>query len=127
MHSLLTFERGNEKMANGKRDVKEMAIARETIYGVIEAVNLEGVNYELVGRATEGLVMRDRDTDEYVVVKVIAKASDFDAFDALDEFEEKAAKAKEKVEKANAKAAKDKAKREKTKADEKAKEDAKPE
>ena len=110
-------------MANLKRNVKEAATSRDMIYDTIGAVNgFEGVGYEIVGRATEGLILRDKENDTYIVVKAIAKALDFDAFDAIDEYEEKAVKAAEKVAKATEKAAKDKAKREKALADAKAKE-----
>lgn len=101
-----------------KRNVKEMNMAREAVYGVLN-IGLENevgnIGYEVVGRATEGLILRDVHTDLYVVVKAIAKAIDFDAEDAMAEYEEKAVKAAEKAAKAKAKAEKDKAKRAKEK------------
>ena len=102
-----------------KRNVKEANVARETIYGVIEEVGatVGAVGYEMVGRATEGIIFRDVANDTYVVVKAIAKGIDFDAEDAMEEFEEKAVKAAEKVAKAKAKAEKDIAKRAKDKAE----------
>lgn len=100
-----------------KRDVKQSAIERDTLYEALQNVTaFEENNYEVVGRATEGIVVRNREEDTYMVVKVIAKALDFDAFDAIDEYAEKAVKAQEKADKAKAKAAKDKAKREEAKA-----------
>lgn len=107
-------------METAKRNVKEAAIAREAIYAVIVDATDEVIGeagYEFVGRATEGLIFRDVVADTYVVVKAVAKGLEFDAEDAMDEFEEKAAKAIEKVAKAKAKAEKDIAKRAKDKAE----------
>ena len=104
-----------------KRNVKEAAIARETIYGVIEghAEAMFGpVDYEFVGMATEGAILRDKATDTYIVLKAIAKAVDFDADDAMEEYAEKQTKAIEREQKKAAKVAKakaDKAKKEKEK------------
>lgn len=101
-----------------KRNVKEMNVARETVYEVLGAsleANLGAVGYEVVGRATEGLILRDVNTDLYVVVKAVAKALEFDAEDAMEEYAEKAVKAAEKEAKSKAKAEKDKAKRAKEK------------
>ena len=104
-----------------KRNVKEAAIARETIYGVIEghAEAMFGpVDYEFVGMATEGAILRDRATDTYIVLKAIAKSVDFDAEDAMEEYAEKQTKAIEREQKKAAKVAKakaDKAKKEKEK------------
>lgn len=103
-----------------KRNVKEANVAREIIYGVVEnkvGAAVAEVNYEMVGRATEGIIFRDIENDTYVVVKVIAKGIEFDAEDAMDEYNEKAVKAAEKVAKAKAKAEKDIAKRAKDKAE----------
>lgn len=103
-----------------KRNVKEANVARETIYGVVETMvgaAVAEVGYEMVGRATEGIIFRDVANDTYVVVKAIAKGLEFDAEDAMDEYEEKAVKAAEKVAKAKAKAEKDIAKRAKDKAE----------
>lgn len=101
-----------------KRNVKEMNVARETVYEVLGTAleaNLADVGYEVVGRATEGLILRDVNTDLYVVVKAVAKSLEFDAEDAMEEFAEKAVKAAEKEAKAKAKAEKDIAKRAKDK------------
>ena len=101
-----------------KRNVKEMNTSRELVYEVVGTAlegAVAGVDYEVVGRATEGLILRDVNTDLYMVVKVVAKAIDFDAEDAMEEYAEKAVKAAEKAEKAKAKAEKDKAKRAKDK------------
>ena len=102
-------------MENNKRSVKEAAVARENVYEVLAEMetNFAPIGYEVVGRATEGLILRDKETDLYVVVRAVAKAIDFDAEDAMEEFVEKAEKAKEKKEKAAEKAKKDKEKRKK--------------
>lgn len=107
-------------METAKRNVKEAAIAREAVYAFITDATVDAIDaiaYEFVGRATEGLIYRDIDADTYVVVKAVAKGLEFDAEDAMAEFEEKAAKAIEKVAKAKAKAEKDIAKRAKDKAE----------
>lgn len=105
-------------MANGKRDVKEMGNARDLVYSVVESNiqdALTNANYEIVGRGVEGLILRDKQTDLYVVVKAIAKAIDFDAEDAMEAYQDAANKAVLRAEKSKAKAAKDIAKRAKAK------------
>ena len=111
-------------MVKIKRDVKEAAEAREMAYDIVsEATDTMFLDagYEIVGRATEGLIVRDRDEDTYLVVKVIAKQLDFDAEDAMEEYEEKQARAKDRVEKAAKKKADLAAKRAKVVAEKEAK------
>lgn len=104
-----------------KRNVKEAAVARGIIYGVIEGqadAMFGPVDYEFVGMGTEGAILRDRTADTYIVLKAIAKGLDFDADDAMEEYAEKQARAIEREQKKAAKAAKakaDKAKKEKEK------------
>lgn len=116
-----TFAIKGEINTMEKRNVKEAAIARETVYGVIEdhaEAMFDAVNYEFVGMATEGMILRDKGNDTYIVLKAIAKAVDFDAEDAMEEYAEKQTKAIEREQKKAAKVAKakaDKAKKEKEK------------
>ena len=112
-------------MTNIKRDVKEAAEAREMAYDIVQTATDQmflDTGFEIVGRATEGLIVRDRDADTYLVIKAIAKQLDFDAEDAMEEYAEKQERAKEREAKAakkkadlearRAKAAKEKAEKE---------------
>ena len=117
-------------MVKIKRDVKEAAEAREMAYDIVQeatdAMFLDA-GFEIVGRATEGLIVRDRDADTYLVIKAIAKQLDFDAEDAMEEYEEKQERAKDRIEKAAKKKADLAAKRAKVakeKAEKKAKKEA---
>ena len=116
-----TFAIKGEINTMEKRNVKEAAIARAIVYGAIEGnadAMFGAVNYEFVGMATEGMILRDKANDTYIVLKAIAKAVDFDADDAMEEYAEKQAKAIEREQKKAAKVAKakaDKAKKEKEK------------
>lgn len=112
-------------MTSIKRDVKEAAEAREMAYDIVQTATDQmflDTGFEIVGRATEGLIVRDRDADTYLVIKAIAKQLDFDAEDAMEEYAEKQERAKEREAKAakkkadlearRAKAAKEKAEKE---------------
>lgn len=99
-----------------KRSVKEMGVARETVYGVVGSVGFEAmlaeIGYEVTGRGDEGLILRDKEADTYVVLKAIAKSADFDAEDAMEAYVDKIAKAEARVKEAAAKKAKREAEKE---------------
>jgi len=95
-----------------KRKVAEMNATRDAVYVQLEGIEIEG--HKFLGRAVEGLVYENAE-GLAIVIRVIAKANDFDAEDAVSEYEEKAdAKVKKEAEKAE-KVAKAKAKKEKEK------------
>ena len=104
-----------------RRDVKEMAVARETLYGeLVRDLNLEAVGYAPVGMGKEGFIVQDVATGLYAQIKVVAKGLNFDAEDALQEYEEARVRAAEKKAKHDEKVAKELAKREKAKAEKEA-------
>ena len=83
-----------------RREVKEANATREKVY--TELVNALGetfADHKFLGRGVEGLVFENED-GLAVVLKVVTKAPDFDAEDAVTEYEEKEV---EKAKKANAK------------------------
>lgn len=86
-----------------RREVKEANATREKVY--TELVNALGetfADHKFLGRGVEGLVFENED-GLAVVLKVVTKAPDFDAEDAVSEYEEKEAEKVEKARKANAK------------------------
>lgn len=107
-----------EKMK--RRSVESGAKARSTVQGVLMSEEfqamLEAVGYEALGLGLEGVVLRDKEEDSYVVLRTVAKNPDFDADEDLqghlDKEAEKAKKEQEKKTKAE-KRAKDKADKEK--------------
>ena len=104
-----------------RRDVKEMAVARETLYGeLVRDLNLEAVGYVAVGMGKEGFIVQDAETGLYAQIKVVAKGLNFDAEDALQEYEEARVRAAEKKAKHDEKVTKELAKREKAKAEKEA-------
>lgn len=73
-----------------KRNVKEMAQTREDFYNHLVVDVQEGVkDYEYIGQCNEGLVLVNTEGLS-VVVKVIAKALDFDYAEVVEDFEKKA-------------------------------------
>ena len=104
-----------------RRDVKEMAVARETLYkGIVEDLDLAAVGYVAVGMGKEGFIVQDTATGLYAQIKVVAKGLTFDAEDALQEFEDALVRAAEKKAKHDEKVAKELAKKEKAKAEKEA-------
>ena len=104
-----------------RRDVKEMAVARETLYkGIVEDLDLAAVGYVAVGMGKEGFIVQDAATGLYAQIKVVAKGLAFDAEDALQEFEDALVRAAEKKAKHDEKVAKEMAKKAKAKAEKEA-------
>ena len=104
-----------------RRDVKEMAVARETLYGeIVRDVDFAAVNYLAVGMGKDGFIVQDVATGLYAQIKVVAKGLEFDAEDALQEYEDARVKAAEKKAKHDEKVAKELAKKAKAKAEKEA-------
>ena len=91
---------------------KEMREMRENVINQLSEIEIVG--FEYVGQITDGVLLHNTDLDSYLVLKPIAKKEDFDSEDALEEFEDKQAKALEReqarLEKAVKRAEKAKAK-----------------
>ncbi len=99
-----------------RRDVKEMAVARETLYGeIVRDLDLAAVGYAAVGMGKEGFIVQDVATGLYAQIKVVAKGLTFDAEDALQEYQEAQERAAEKRAKHEEKVAKELAKKAKAK------------
>lgn len=98
-------ERGNVKMASQK----EMRQAKEDFTKATDQIKVDG--YEFVGFGTEGGIFLNKDTDQYVIVKAVAKKEGYDAWEDIEAQEEKEAKALKREEKRKAKAEKAKAKK----------------
>lgn len=90
--------------------VKRMNEVREIAVESVKGLEVKG--FECIGRSSEGLVFENAESAEYFVVKVIVKKEDFDAMEAIEEYEEKQEIAREKAEKAEQKKASVKAKKE---------------
>ena len=111
----------SEDVIMERRDVKEMAVARETLYGEIaRGLDLDAAGYVVVGMGKEGFIVQDTATGLYAQIKVVAKGLDFDASDALQEYEDARVKAIEKKAKHDEKVAKELAKKAKAKAEKEA-------
>jgi hypothetical protein len=89
---------------------KDMRKAKDDFTTATNQIKVDG--YEFVGYGTEGGIFLNKETDQYVVVKAVAKKEGYDAFEDMDAQEEKEAKAREREEKRKAKAEKAKAKKE---------------
>lgn len=101
-----------------RRDVKEMAVAREKVYAeLIRSMDMASIGYAEVGMSKEGFIVKDVETGLFAQIKVVAKGLDFDAEDALIEYEEAKVRAIEKKIKHDEKVVKEKAKKEKEKAE----------
>ena len=86
-----------------RREVKEANTTREHFYTDLEKVlGSHFSGHEFLGRGTDGLIYENED-GLAVVLRVVTKAPDFDAEDAVSEYEEKEAEKVEKAKKANAK------------------------
>ena len=99
-----------EKTKTTRRSPVESAHARETVYGIIAATaDFEASGYQFMGMGTEGLLLKDLETGFIVVLKAVAKATDFDALEDIEEAirkREEASKAKAEKEAKKAKKAK---------------------
>ena len=93
-------------------EIREMAIE--------SSKEVQVLGFEFLGRSTEGLVFENVETEEYFVIKVIAKKEGFEATEAIEEYEEKQSIAEEKASKAEAKKALALAKKEEAEAKAKA-------
>ena len=60
---------------------------RKNLIEYLEKV--EYPNYQVLGIITDGILLQHTKNNGYVVLKPIVKKEDFDANDALDEYEEK--------------------------------------
>jgi hypothetical protein len=60
---------------------------RKTLIEYLEKV--EYPNYEVLGIITDGILLQHTENNGYVVLKPIVKKEEFDAEDALAEYEEK--------------------------------------
>ena len=88
-----------------KRNIKESTATRESFYnffgseefGAIE----ESLGHKFVGRSAEGLVFEEVSSGLCVVLKVVAKAIEFDSITEIVDFEEKVAIGKAKANKKN--------------------------
>lgn len=89
--------------------VKRMTEIRETAIEAIQSLEVPG--FKPIGRTSEGIVFENEKTFEYFVVKPIVKKEDFDATEAIEEYEEKQEKAREKAEASAKKKEKAKAKK----------------
>ena len=99
-----------EKTKTTRRSPVESAHARETVYHAITATDdFEAYGYKLVGMGTEGLLLEDLETGFAIVLKAIAKATDFDIAEDIDE----ATRKREEASKAKAEKEAKKAKKEK--------------
>ena len=91
---------------------KEMREMRENVINQLSEIEIVG--FEYVGQITDGVLLYNTDLDSHLVLKPIAKKEDFNPEDALEEFEDKQAKALEReqarLEKAVKRAEKAKAK-----------------
>lgn len=74
-------------MAFNQKQAKEL---REKLF---EQMKFDGFTVE--GRTKEGLALAD-ENQNIIIIKIVAKKDDFDLADALEEFEEAEAKAREK-------------------------------
>lgn len=99
-----------------KRKPAEMNEVRNGFYGAINADQFPG--HEFVGMSAEGAVFVNAD-GKYAVVKVIAKANEFDGKEAVAEFEAKQVENAKKEEERAAKKA-EKEERARKRAEEKA-------
>jgi hypothetical protein len=86
-----------------RREVKEANATRERVYAdLVTTLGETFSGHKYLGRGTEGLVFENED-GLAIVLRVVTKAPDFDAEDAVTEYEEKEAEKVEKAKKANAK------------------------
>jgi hypothetical protein len=83
---------------------KQMRNAKADFTTAAQTIAVEG--YEFVGFGTEGAIFLNKSTDQYVVVKAIAKKEGYDAWEDIEAQEEKDRKAEEREAKRKEKAVK---------------------
>lgn len=88
-----------------KRNIKESTATRESFYNFFGEEEFgaiqESLGHKFVGRSAEGLVFEEVSSGLCVVLKVVAKAVEFEYDEEVEEFENKIAVAKTKANKKN--------------------------